>query len=84
MKGEQGTYRLDLLSVETDIDDFRAAAKEAASLQDPHDRSKMFGAALDLWRGPFLADLDYPWLQEQSVSLEWERQRAVTAWAGLR
>ena len=81
LSGEHGTYRLDLRSVETDIDEFRAAAKEAASLQDPHDRSKMFGAALDLWRGPFLADLDHPWLQEESASLEWERQRAITAWA---
>lgn len=81
LKGEQGTYRLDLLSVETDIDEFRAATKEAASLEDPHDRSKMFGEALDLWRGPFLADLDHPWLQEESASLEWERQRVVTDWA---
>ncbi len=81
LKGERGTYCLDLLSVETDIDEFRAVAKEAAGLEDPHERSKMFGAALDLWRGPFLADLDHPWLQEESASLEWERQRAVTAWA---
>lgn len=81
LKGGQGTYRLDLLSVETDIDEFRGLAKEAASLRDPHDRSKMFGAALNLWRGPFLADLDHPWLQEESASLEWERRRAVTGWA---
>ncbi|MEX1037736.1 MAG: BTAD domain-containing putative transcriptional regulator [Acidimicrobiia bacterium] len=81
LKGEHGTYRLDLISVETDIDEFRAAAEEAASLRAPDDRSKMFAAALDLWRGPFLADLDQPWLQEESASLEWERQRAVNAWA---
>jgi predicted ATPase/DNA-binding SARP family transcriptional activator len=81
LKGEQGTYRLDLLSVETDIDEFRSATKEAAGLRDPHDRSKMFGAALDLWRGAFLADLDHPWLQEESARLEWERRRAVIGWA---
>ncbi|MEX0756336.1 MAG: BTAD domain-containing putative transcriptional regulator, partial [Acidimicrobiia bacterium] len=37
--------------------------------------------ALDLWRGPFLADLDHPGSREVSASLEWERQRATTAWA---
>ena len=81
LTGGQGTYRLELLSVETDIDEFRALAKEAASLRDSHDRSRMFGAALDLWRGPFLADLDQPWVQEESASLAWERQRAFTDWA---
>ena len=81
LRGEQGTYRLDLRSIETDIDNFRAAVKEAATLEDPRERSNMLGAALDIWRGPFLADVDRPWVQEESSILEWERQRAIVGWA---
>jgi DNA-binding SARP family transcriptional activator len=81
LKGERGAYRLDLLSIESDIDEFRAMTGEAASLEDPQERSRMLGAALDLWRGPFLADLDHSWLQEESASLEWDRQRTVIGWA---
>src|SRR5680860_855011 len=45
LRGEQGTYRLDLRSVETDIDRFRAAVKEAATLETPGERSSMLGSA---------------------------------------
>ena len=81
LRGEQRTYRLDPISMETDIDGFRTAVGEAASLQDPRDRSRMLAAALEMWRGPFLADVDRPWAQEQSVALEAERRRATAAWA---
>ncbi|MCJ7781776.1 MAG: winged helix-turn-helix domain-containing protein [Acidimicrobiia bacterium] len=81
LRGEQGTYRLDLRSIETDIDRFRAAVKEAATLEDPRERSTKLGTALDLWRGAFLADVDRPWVQEESSILEWERQRAIVEWA---
>jgi predicted ATPase/DNA-binding SARP family transcriptional activator len=81
LRGEQGTYRLDLRSIDTDIDSFRAAVREAGTRENPRERSNMFGAALDIWRGPFLADLDLPWVQEESSILEWERQRAIAEWA---
>lgn len=81
LRGEQGTYRLDLRSIETDIHTFRTAVKEAANLEDPGERSNMLGTALDIWRGPFLADVDRPWVQEESSILEWERQRATVGWA---
>jgi predicted ATPase/DNA-binding SARP family transcriptional activator len=81
LRGEQGTYRLELRSVETDIDRFRTAVKEASTLDVPQERSTGLGSALDLWRGPFLADVDRPWVQEESSILEWERQRATAGWA---
>lgn len=81
LTGEQGAYRLDLLSVDTDIDAFRTAVGQAVTLDSAEERSTALGSALDLWRGPFLADLDHPWVQEESSILEWERQRAVAAWA---
>jgi predicted ATPase/DNA-binding SARP family transcriptional activator len=81
LRGEQGTYRLDLRSIEIDIDSFRAAVREAGTREDPRERSHMFGTALDFWRGPFLADLNFPWVQEESSILEWERQRAIAEWA---
>lgn len=81
LRGEQGTYRLELRSIDTDIDSFRAAVEDAAGLEDPRERSSMLGTALDLWRGPVLVDVDRPWVQEESSILEWERQRAILAWA---
>lgn len=81
LKAGQGTYRLDLRSVETDIDEFRAATNQAADLPDPEARALRYRAALDLWRGRFLADLDHPWLQAEATSLDWEHRSAVTAWA---
>lgn len=81
LRGEQGTYRLEIRSIETDIDRFRAAVKKASALEAPHERSTALATALDLWRGPFLADVDRPWVQEESSVLEWERQRALAGWA---
>ncbi|GMR01867.1 MAG: BTAD domain-containing putative transcriptional regulator [Acidimicrobiia bacterium] len=80
LRGEQGTYRLDLGPMETDIDRFRAAVTEASDMKDPHESSTMLQAALDLWRSSFLVDVDRPWVLEESSVLEWERQRAVTMW----
>ena len=81
LRGERGTYRLDVRSLETDIAVFRAAVQEAAILEDPAARRGILGAALDLWRGPFLADDDRPWVREEAAILEWERQRAIGLWA---
>ena len=66
VKGEQGTYRLQFPSVETDMDAFRRTVRLATEIEDPHESSVMLAAALDLWRGSFLADVDRPWVQEES------------------
>ena len=81
LKAEQGTYHLDIRSIETDIHEFRAAVEEASTLANPRERSDILGTALDLWRGPFLADVDRPWVRDESSILEWERRRAIAAWA---
>lgn len=81
LRSEQGTYRLDSQLIDTDVDEFREAIKTATLIADPAERSRILGEALDLWRGPFLADVVYPWIQEAAAALEWERQRAVAAWA---
>jgi predicted ATPase/DNA-binding SARP family transcriptional activator len=81
LRGERGTYRLDLRSGETDVERFRMAVKEAATVEDPRDRSRILEEAIDLWRGPFLAGIDRSWVQEEEAILGWERQRAVAAWA---
>jgi predicted ATPase/DNA-binding SARP family transcriptional activator len=81
LRGERGTYRLDLRSAETDIDRFRAAVEEAATVENPRDRSGVLEEGIELWRGPFLAGIDRSWVQEESAILGWERQRAVATWA---
>jgi predicted ATPase/DNA-binding SARP family transcriptional activator len=80
LKGEQGTYRLEL-RMETDIERFRRAVSRANEVADPHDRSEILETALGLWQGPFLTDVDRPWVQEESSILDWERQRAAMDWA---
>lgn len=81
LRGEQGTYQLDVRTIATDVDRFRTMVADAATLQDPSDRSCALRAALDLWHGPFLADVDRPWVSEHSSVLGWERLRAIAAWA---
>jgi len=81
VRGEQGAYRLELRTVETDIDRFRQAVGQANEVEDPHESSAILQSALDLWRGPFLADIDRPWVQEESSTLEWERRQAIAGWA---
>lgn len=81
MRGEQGTYCLVLRSIETDIGQFRRAVRKADDVEDPHQSSTILEAALNLWRGPFLGDVDRPWVHEESSILEWERQSAVARWA---
>ncbi len=81
LHGSQGTYRLDLRSAEIDVDRFRALVEEALEAEDPRDRCKILDDALDLWRGPFLADIDRPWVSEEASILDWERQRAISLWA---
>jgi predicted ATPase/DNA-binding SARP family transcriptional activator len=81
LRGEHGAYRIDRRSIETDVEDFRAAVKSAAETSNAAERSRMLREALDLWRGSVLVDVMHSWAQETAVVLEWERQRAIAAWA---
>jgi predicted ATPase/DNA-binding SARP family transcriptional activator len=81
ISSRRGSYRLSLQSTDTDVERFRSAVHTAADMDDVQRRRKTLRSALDLWRGPFLADIDRNWVQEEGVILGWERQRAVAAWA---
>ena len=77
----RGSYRLSLQSTDTDVARFRRAVHTANDTDDVQRRRKTLRSALDLWRGPFLADIDRNWVQEEASILRWERQRAVATWA---
>jgi predicted ATPase/DNA-binding SARP family transcriptional activator len=81
LKGEQGAYRITLRSMDTDIDRFRQRVVEASDTEDPHEMRVILESALELWRGPFLGDMDRPWVTEESLPLEVERSSAVARWA---
>ncbi|MFQ5522774.1 MAG: BTAD domain-containing putative transcriptional regulator [Acidimicrobiia bacterium] len=81
IRGEQGTYRLTLKSLATDIDLFRSSVANADNAQDPQDVAAALASALDLWRGPVLAGMDRPWILEESSILESQRVNAVARWA---
>lgn len=81
LRGDQGTYQLDIQSLGTDIATFRATVADAAALHDSAARSSALRDALDLWRGPVLADVSRPWVAQEFAGLDWEHRRAVAAWA---
>jgi len=76
-----GSYRLSLRSTDTDVERFRRSVRKAGDTDDVQQRREALRSAIDLWRGPFLADIDRDWVQDEAAALEWERQRAVAAWA---
>lgn len=79
IRGEQGTYRLTLHSLETDIELFRRGVTD--SVEDSRGVAAGLASALDLWRGPVLADLDRRWVLDESSILESQRANAVARWA---
>lgn len=81
LRGGQASYTLDAQAVRTDIDEFREIVREALGLEEPRERCNLLNTALDLWRGPFLADLDRSLARDTSTTLDWERRRATAAWA---
>lgn len=81
ISGEQGAYRLDMVSLETDVETFRRRVREASEVAEPKQRSLSLESALDLWRGPFLAGVDRPWVQEASSTFDREHRQAVVEWA---
>ena len=81
LKGEHGAYRLTLRTLDTDLDLFRRRVVEANTAHSPHEIRLLLEPALELWRGPFLSDIDRAWVVEEASILEVERQRAVAQWA---
>ncbi|MFV1999281.1 MAG: BTAD domain-containing putative transcriptional regulator [Acidimicrobiia bacterium] len=81
IRGEQGTYRLTLHSLETDIDVFRRDVARAGDVDEPNEVAGTLTSALALWRGPFLVDLDRPWVFDESSVMESQRANAVARWA---
>lgn len=74
-------YRLTLEPAQCDLLAFRAAAEEARS-QHGRQALELWRSALDLWRGPALADLaDLASHREVAGGLEAERARALERWA---
>ena len=81
IRGAQGTYRLTLRSLQSDVDLFRRGVAEADGIDDPHGAAEVLAAALDLWRGPVLVDVDRPWVLDESSILESQRSNAMARWA---
>ncbi len=81
IRGEQGMYRLTLHSLKTDIDLFRSGIADAGNIEDSRGVAAALTSALDLWRGPVLADVDRPWVLHESSILESQRANAVARWA---
>lgn len=81
IRGEQGTYRLTMHSLETDIDLFRHRVGCAGGTDDPASVARALASALALWRGPFLVDLDRPWVLDESSILTSQRINAIARWA---
>ena len=76
-----GGYRLALSTEHSDLLTFRSLATRARTVQG-RDAADCWRAALDLWRGPALADLDgEAFHAELAAPLEAERARAVEQWA---
>lgn len=80
---DQGTYRLMPRSIETDLDRFRASAAAESAAAGADERSMQLEEALTLWRGPFLAGIDRPWVAAESARLDNERRRALAAWSEI-
>lgn len=79
--GEQGTYRLDVVTLTTDIEDFRRLVRLASEVDDSEEVESTLKSALDLWRGAVLGDVDRPWVAEASTTLGWEHRNALLEWA---
>ncbi|MFD6949191.1 SARP family transcriptional regulator [Nocardiopsis sp. TSRI0078] len=69
--GGDGGYRVDLTEEQSDLLRFRSLvrrAADAASRGDTGARAELFVRALELWRGPVLADVVSPVLHERDVA----------------
>lgn len=81
--GNQGTYRLIPRSLETDVDRFRTSVRGVRTQMQTDEGIAQLDHALALWRGPFLAGIDRPWVAAEAARLDHERRRAVAAWSEI-
>ncbi|GAB2785585.1 AfsR/SARP family transcriptional regulator [Streptomyces daliensis] len=81
IEGGRGGYALSGTRVAVDATEFRARLGHASELRaagDTHGESRTLDSALELWRGPLLANVDAPELMMGAVPLlEEERRRAL-------
>jgi DNA-binding SARP family transcriptional activator/ABC-type branched-subunit amino acid transport system substrate-binding protein len=81
LQTEGGGYRLTLERDQLDLEQFErlvAQGREALADGDPATAAERLRAALDLWRGPPLADFGYePFAQSEIARLEEERLAAL-------
>ncbi|MGI8872779.1 MAG: ATP-binding protein [Egibacteraceae bacterium] len=84
LTADQGSYTLSAHDVWSDVVAFEDALRHADDEHTPAGRCRAFGAALDLWRGRVLADLDGTWLQAEAQRLAQHRHRAVVAYGAAR
>jgi DNA-binding SARP family transcriptional activator len=73
-------YRLDVERDQIDrdrFDDHVAAAREAAASNNPEDAAHLLREALELWRGPPLADVTEPFARAAAATLDAQRLAAL-------
>jgi len=81
IRGEHGTYVFTMVTLETDIDVFRHRVADSTHVDDAHDVASSLAAALALWRGRVLADVDRPWVPDEASILDSQRVNAIARWA---
>jgi DNA-binding SARP family transcriptional activator len=61
-------YALDITPEQLDLERFRRLAAEARGMTDPARRSEKFREALDLWRGPPFADVEFEAFAQSEIA----------------
>ncbi|MBE1488550.1 tetratricopeptide (TPR) repeat protein [Plantactinospora soyae] len=80
---KQVGYLVDVPPDAVDAHRFRALVERAGHLGDPGDRAAMYRDALDLWRGPLMADVASAALRERvGRTLDELRLRTLECWLG--
>jgi LuxR family transcriptional regulator, maltose regulon positive regulatory protein len=78
---DQDRYRFNrALDYEYDVESFGAKLEQARAATPPDERAAAFGAAVDLYKGPYLPDMDGIWIYSERERL-W--QGCVEATLGL-
>lgn len=74
---EPGGYVLKVDPGSVDLHHFRQLVSAARAVAEPVEADRLFGEALEQWRGDPFATLDSPWLNEVRTALEAERLSVV-------
>lgn len=67
-----------------DVADFEAAIEGALLADDPRQRQRRFGQAIDLYKAPFLYPLSLPWIEARRKQLRMMYGEALAGMAKLR